>query len=92
MSNTDDYMYVQGNVVFDSAQNNGSTFDDGTLQIDGNFTQISNNNSASFQPNTNHKVILSGTNKQTVSFASTSSYFNKLDINNFHFSFADNHR
>lgn len=82
MQDINDYFYTHGNFKIDSNHNNGY-LTNGTLQLDGNFTQLSSQSATSFTANTNHKVILSGNTKQTVSFSnSTSSYFNDLNITN----------
>jgi hypothetical protein len=86
MANADDYLYVHGNILIDSASSVSSPTNyirDGIIQLDGNFTQASTSSTSSFATAENHKVILSGSSKQVISFESpTSSFFNILDINN----------
>ena len=52
----------------------------GTMIIKGDFTQKRINNSDNFVCSDDHKVILDGDSIQTVSFESTSSYFNILKL------------
>jgi hypothetical protein len=91
MANANDHILVEHDFVMDSMyQHDGGTTDArlhaGTLEIKGNFTQQSTNSEGSY-PHENfealgaHKVHLSGTGTQTVSFedaSSSSSHFNEL--------------
>ena len=72
MYNADDYFLVKGNMFVqsywgDGANNNNLV--DGTLELKGNFTQISGSGS-NFNAKENHKVIFSGDKLQTVNFDS----------------------
>ena len=86
MTNTDDYMLVEGAFVIDSRYDHINYLTAGTLEIKGNFTQLSTyNGEANFNTSGTHKVILSGNIKQTVNFenpSSSYSHFNNLEINN----------
>ena len=81
MQNAEDYILVNGNVCA-YTYNSGSCFTAGTLEIKGDFTQkyYYNNYQNNFYCPGSHKVVLSGEMLQTVSFASTQSQFNILEI------------
>lgn len=78
MTNDTDYMLVEGNFNDQSSNSHNGSLTAGTLEVQGNFTQ--GNGSQSFYATGTHKVILSGTGLQTVSFESTKSKFNILEI------------
>jgi len=80
MTNNNDYMCVDGNMTISSATNN-TKLTAGTLEIKGDFTQ-KNGNAMNFVASGSHKTIFSGTSKQTISFDSTSSYFNYVEFRN----------
>jgi len=91
MTNVADYMLVQGDFVMDSYHDSEPYLSAGTLEIKGNFTQLSTKNQngyndyKNFYTSGSHKVLLSGSVKQTVSFEDPSSYsshFNILEITN----------
>ena len=84
MQNAEDHILVDGN-MYASPLYNYSTLTAGTIEIKGDFTQKYYNSGYqnNFYCSGNHKVILSGEKLQTVSFASTQSQFNILDIQNF---------
>ncbi|MDU9048073.1 MAG: PKD domain-containing protein [Candidatus Electrothrix sp. Rat3] len=96
MSNEADYILVEENFIMDSSyQHDGGTTNAllyaGTLEVRGNFTQKSSDPSTFYSPYENfeargtHKVLLSGTGPQTVSFedaAPSYSHFNILEITN----------
>ncbi|MCI5158223.1 MAG: hypothetical protein D3906_07230, partial [Candidatus Electrothrix sp. AUS1_2] len=99
MENDADYVLVEGDFVTDGPGNRtnyyGTIYNEpiltaGTLEVRGNFTQLSTNPDDSwtaynFQAAGTHKVILSGTETQTVSFEDAMpnlSHFNILEITN----------
>lgn len=82
MTNSEDYVFVNGDFCANNAYSNGG-MTDGTIEIKGNFTQKHYSYPDNFNPSGNHKVILSGENLQTVSFARTESCFNILEIQNY---------
>ena len=82
MQNAEDYILVNGNMCVASIYNN-STLTAGTIELKGDFTQITYSSANNFYCSGSHKVILSGEGLQTVSFASTQSQFNTLDVQNF---------
>ena len=81
MQNPEDYVLVNGNMHVASHYN--SNYTAGILEIKGNFTQVTTWYENNFYGSGSHKVILSGEGLQTVSFASTQSQFNTLDVRNF---------
>jgi len=91
MTNTADYMAVHGDFVMDYYHNHSNSLTAGTLELKGNFTQLSTGNTSNgydrdnFYTSGTHKVLLSGSVKQTVSFEDPStndSHFNILEITN----------
>jgi fibronectin type 3 domain-containing protein len=93
MQNSDDYVLVYGNMDFDP-HNKNTSLTDGILEIKGDFNQkrtYAACNTAGFKCSGNHKVILSGTGTQNISFVSYPySSFNKVyltqSIENYNFS------
>ena len=88
MQNADGYILVNGDMYVNSDWSSSyfyysSKLTAGTLEIKGNFTQRYYQSSRNFYCSDNHKVILSGNKLQTISFASTNSQFNILDVQNF---------
>jgi hypothetical protein len=93
MRNPDDYILVHGNFVMDSrfyshGDKHGAYFDQGTLEVKGDFTQLSTAN-GSYSPQYNFhglggfKTVLSGDGLQTVHFEDVStSFFNILALAN----------
>lgn len=89
MTNATDRIIVEGDFVMDSKYSHGSYLKEGILELHGNFAQKltwtgsgygTYNN---FHTNENHKVFLSGTGLQTVSFKDVGhSCFNILEITN----------
>ena len=76
MENDDAYMLVKGNFTTYSASSNLGNITAGTLEIKGDFKA---DGGSAFPASGTHKVILSGTDVQTVNFGqSRSSYFNIL--------------
>ena len=91
MTNEPDKILVQGNFVMDSYQNHSSYLTSGELEVQGSFTQLKSYNAYAlptlfnFPASGSHRVLLSGTAEQTVSFAtpgSSRSHFNVLEITN----------
>ncbi len=80
MTDDDGYFCVGGNVLFYSVQNNSETSNcitAGTLELKGDFKQGQASNC--FDAKGTHKLILSGTKKQTIVFTGTgNSGFNIL--------------
>lgn len=78
MQNDEDYILVNGNMYVYSYYRN--TLTAGTIELKGDFTQKTGYYSDNFCPSGTHKMLLSGDSLQTVSFASTSSRFNVVEI------------
>lgn len=78
MTNANDHIVVNGNFVHNGGYFYSTNATAGTIEIKGNFTSKTSN----FNPNTEHKVIFNGTEKQTISLNGSSSTFNILEINN----------
>ena len=80
MTNPNDRLVIDGNldIIYDAKLTNG------TIELKGNFYHAYNiyyNNK--FQPSTNHKVILNGTEQQKITFSRTNyAYFYDLEILN----------
>ncbi|TYQ16172.1 UNVERIFIED_CONTAM: hypothetical protein Cloal_2693 [Acetivibrio alkalicellulosi] len=82
MTKENDYVYVGGSFYTASRYGHSSYLREGTMEIKGDFRQISGSIS-NFAAGGNHKVILSGTREQTVRFASPgNSKFNILELKN----------
>lgn len=81
MQNAEDYILVNGNMNILSRYNY-SALTAGTIEIKGDFTHNYYHNSYqnNFHCGGSHKVVFSGEKLQTVSFASTQSQFNILEI------------
>jgi hypothetical protein len=91
MTNNTDYVLVKGNFIVQSGASGTNMMTSGILEIKGNFTQLAgtyksgltfsrNNN---FIPSDRMRVLLSGSQPQTVHFQNPgSSYFNILEITN----------
>ena len=82
MTNPSDYVLVKGNFINGSSDSHSGYLTAGTLEVKGDFTQKSGDN-YNFYATGTHKVVLSGDEKQTVSFASEYSKFSVLDIQNY---------
>ncbi len=87
MTDANGHLLVYGDFVMDSEESNSyNILSNGTLEIKGDFTQRSNRSDVSnsspsfnFSAYSNHKVILSGSGEQIVSFENPSySHFNIL--------------
>ena len=81
MTNSKDYVLVQGDFVTQSTNAHYQKLTNGTLELKGNFTQL-NGSENNFDASQNHKVILSGNEGQTAIFESLYSQFNILEIAN----------
>ncbi len=81
MEHADGYFTVQGDFYAQSNWNEESNeLTAGTLELKGNFTQLKGYWKNNFNAKDNHKVILSGTGKQTIYFENpTDSGFNILE-------------
>ena len=82
MQSAEDYVCVGGDFYINTYYS-CSTLTAGTLELKGNFTQKFYGYSNNFYASGTHKVILSGEGLQTVSFDSTDSQFNVVDVKNF---------
>ena len=80
MTEANDFVKVNRNFVMYSQYDHSTLLTNGILEVKGNFTQISGN-SYNFYATGNHKVVLSGIKQQKISFASSNSKFNILEIN-----------
>jgi uncharacterized protein YjdB len=79
MENADDYFNVGKDFTI-SSYGYDNNLQAGTIEVKGDFTQKGSYTS-NFAPEGTHKVILSGADKQTISFDSpTYSYFNILQV------------
>ena len=79
MTNSASLMNVAGDFIMASNQSHSGKLTDGTIAIQGDFTQISGNN-YNFACSENMTVILNGDEIQNVSFESENSRFNVLQI------------
>jgi hypothetical protein len=90
MTNASDHITVGGDFVTDSYISHSLYLTAGTLEIQGDFSQLrsntgSTNDNYNFYAQTDHRVLLSGSSEQIVSFStatSTTSHFNILEITN----------
>jgi hypothetical protein len=93
MVNASDKVTVEGNFVTLSGTDHFTYLSAGVLEVKGDFTQLATDSydvnyrgeTSNFKTNGTHKVILSGTAKQTVSFDSPyidNSHFTILEITN----------
>ena len=82
MQSAEDYVCVGGDFYINSYYSY-STLTAGTLELKGDFTQRTGYYGNNFYASGAHKVILSGEGLQTVSFDSTDSQFNVVDVKNF---------
>jgi fibronectin type 3 domain-containing protein len=83
MTNANDYVLVNGNFVTQTGNSHSGLLTNGILEVKGNFTQITSSDANNFFGTANHRVILSGDSLQTVTFASISSRFATLELQNF---------
>jgi len=78
MLEEEDYILVKGSFATHSTSSHENNLKDGLLEVKGNFYQIGNSaaygnySRSNFEATEDHRVILSGENQQTVSFAGLS--------------------
>ncbi|WP_200331501.1 3-coathanger stack domain-containing protein [Thiocystis violacea] len=86
MQNAEDQIEVRGDFVTDSTQDHEGYLSAGTLEIMGDFTQLSTSgNPYNFYADGTHRVVLSGTGRQTVHFDYPNpsyGHFNVLEMAN----------
>ena len=82
MFNDEDYMQVCGDFIMESYYQHSASMKAGTIEIMGNFLQKKGTISPAFYGSETHKVILSGTEKQTVEMQDNNCRFNILEIKN----------
>ena len=85
MTDENGHLTVYGDFVMDSRHSHSSELTNGVLEIKGDFTQKStySGNYSNFYASGTHKVVLSGSGEQVVSFEDPSySHFNMLEITN----------
>ncbi|GFZ31506.1 hypothetical protein CSC2_20320 [Clostridium zeae] len=79
MTDSADYVQVQGNFIMESRTNHLGMLTAGILEVKGNFTQIQISAPCNFWTTDNHIVLLSGSSVQYISFATApTSIFNIL--------------
>ncbi len=85
MNNINDYIRVDGDFVMNSGHNNSGYFSAGLLELKGNFTQRGSGTYSryNFDASGTHKVLLSGSALQTISFEAPGySNFTQIEITN----------
>ena len=83
MTNEADYVKIGGDFVTDSSVSHSGKLTAGTMEIDGDFSQLNSKNiNSNFLASGDHIVVLSGTENQSLKFASTGSCFMNLEIAN----------
>lgn len=82
MTNENDYVMVGGDFITSSYYSHSGYLTEGTLEVKGNFTQVSGNDS-NFYASGNHRTILSGDDLQTIAGSSTGLHFATLELQNF---------
>jgi len=85
MDQEEDYVEVDGDFYTSALYSHDGYLTDGTLELKGNFTQTKTCEYSNFAATKNHKVLFSGDNEQTITFAnvkSTYSHFANLEITN----------
>lgn len=82
MTNENDYVKVGGDFVTYSYYSHRGYLTEGTLEIKGDFTQVSENDS-NFYASGNHRTIFSGDKLQTIAGSSTGLHFATLELQNF---------
>ena len=81
MTGDEDHAVVYGDLIYRSSYYN-SYLTAGTLELKGDFVQETTGNPDNFTASGTHKTVFSGDKKQTISFASSKSYFNIVEIKN----------
>ena len=82
MTNENDYVKVGKDFVTYSRYSHNGCLTEGTIEVKGDFTQISGDGS-NYYASGNHRTILSGDKLQTVSGSSTNMHFATLELLNF---------
>ena len=82
MTQEADEMRVGGDFLIKSENYYYSKFTAGTLYIGGDFTQLEAGNSSYFKANVEHRTVLNGNGKQTISFEDNSCHFGTLETTN----------
>lgn len=82
MTNENDYVKVGKDFVTYSRYSHNGYLTEGTIEVKGDFTQISGDGS-NYYASGNHRTILSGDKLQTVSGSSTNMHFATLELLNF---------
>ena len=90
MDNAGDEIQIQGDFITDSSQSHSDYLTAGTMDVQGDFTQLSSAGGSgsmdNFKTSGSHKVILSGSGKQIISFTDVSgtadSHFTNLEVSN----------
>lgn len=82
MTNENDYVMVGGDFITSSYYSHSGYLTEGTLEVKGNFTQVSGNDS-NFYASGNHITILRGDKLQTIAGSSTGLHFATLELQNF---------
>ncbi|MCI8669434.1 MAG: hypothetical protein HFI34_07935 [Lachnospiraceae bacterium] len=80
MVNINDYIFVKGDFIWNAGYHTYIT--DGTIEVQGDFIDICSNNSYCFTASGNHRVLLSGTGRQTIVQTVPGSRFHILEIKN----------
>ncbi len=83
MTNENDSAVVYGDFIYSSRNSNNSFMTAGTLELKGDFRQDVTYREANFIASGTNKVLFTGEQKQTISFASPKSKFNIVEIRNF---------
>ncbi|NLZ46029.1 MAG: hypothetical protein GX896_04990, partial [Clostridiales bacterium] len=78
MNNVNDHIVVNKDFRYSGGNFYDSYITAGTIEIKGDFTSTN----SYFRPTLEHRVILNGSEKQTISFSGFSSFFNILEICN----------
>lgn len=78
MENERDEIHVDGDFVTATTRDHTNDLTNGLMYIGGDFW--SDGNADFFDASGNHKVVLTGKEKQTVTFSSTSSHFAALQL------------
>ncbi|MCM1161176.1 MAG: hypothetical protein NC412_08125, partial [Roseburia sp.] len=72
MEKETDYLFLCGSFFMDSTVSHEGKLTAGTMEIMGDFTQLSSGNTRNFAATQEHKIIFCGTKKQEISFQSSS--------------------
>jgi chitodextrinase/formylmethanofuran dehydrogenase subunit C len=82
MTSEDDYLLVKGSFFTQAYYNHDGYLTAGVLEVRGNFTEKVHSYRYNFKATGKHKVVLSGTGLQTVSFEAAESGFSILELKN----------